>query len=53
MTTDPLHKYPRPPFPAQPQSFPGKTGRMEPEPDHGEASYAGSGKLSGVASTHR
>lgn len=47
MTTDPLHKYPRPPFEAQPQSFPGKTGKMAPEPDHGEASYKGSGKLSG------
>jgi len=47
MTTDPLHKYPRPPFEAQPQSFPGKTGRMAPEPDHGEDSYKGSGKLAG------
>ena len=47
MTTDPLHKYPRPPFEAQPQSFPGKTGRMAPEPDHGENSYKGSGKLTG------
>ena len=47
MTTDPLHKYPRPPFEAQPQSFPGKTGRMAPEPDHGEESYKGAGKLTG------
>ncbi len=36
--TDPIQKYPRPPFEAQPQSFPGKTGKMEPEPDHGEES---------------
>ena len=45
--TDPLQKYPQPPFEAQPQSFPGKTGKMEPEPDHGEESYKGSGKLTG------
>ncbi len=47
--TDPLHKYPRPPFEGQPQSFPGKTGKMSPEPDHGEESYKGSGKLTGKA----
>ena len=47
MTIDPLHKYPRPPFETQPQGFPGKTGRMAPEPDHGEESYAGSSKLEG------
>ena len=49
MTSDPLHKYPRPPFEAQPQGFPGRTGRMAPEPDHGEESYEGSGKLAGKA----
>ncbi|KQP91593.1 SDR family oxidoreductase [Methylobacterium sp. Leaf113] len=49
MTTNPLTQYPRPPFEGQPQSFPGKTGRMAPEPDHGEASYRGSGKLTGQA----
>ena len=49
MSSDPLTKYPRPPFEGQPQGFPGKTGRMVPEPDHGEASYAGSGKLAGKA----
>jgi NAD(P)-dependent dehydrogenase (short-subunit alcohol dehydrogenase family) len=32
-------------FPEQPQSPPGFTGKMEPLPDHGEASYVGSGKL--------
>ncbi len=47
--TDPLTKYPRPPFPEQPQSFPGKTRKMQPEPDHGEESYRGAGKLSGKA----
>jgi NAD(P)-dependent dehydrogenase (short-subunit alcohol dehydrogenase family) len=45
VTDNPLTTYPRPPFEAQPQSFPGKTGKMSPEPDHGEASYRGSGKL--------
>ena len=44
-SSDPLTKHPQPPFEAQPQSFPGLTGRMRPEPDHGEASYAGSGRL--------
>ena len=49
MPTDPLTTYPRPPFEAQPQDFPGLTGRMTPEPDHGEQSYKGSGKLAGRA----
>ena len=49
MTQDPTKLYPRPPFAAQPQSFPGKTGRMRPEPDHGEQSYKGSGRLAGKA----
>ena len=47
--TDPLTKYPRPPFEEQPQGFPGKTGTMSPEPDHGEASYRGSRRLKGKA----
>ena len=47
MTDDPLKKYPRPPFKAQPQGFPGLTGKMSPEPDHGEKSYKGSGRLAG------
>jgi short subunit dehydrogenase len=34
-------------FPEQPQSPPGLTDKMEPVPDHGEESYAGSGKLVG------
>src|SRR5690349_10377982 len=41
-----LH-YPRPPFPSQHQPMPGKTGAMNPLPDHGETSYKGSGRLSG------
>lgn len=44
---DPRNQYPQPPFPKQPQSAPGLSKHMEPEPDHGEDSYVGSGKLSG------
>jgi NAD(P)-dependent dehydrogenase (short-subunit alcohol dehydrogenase family) len=40
--------YPTPPFPKQPQpGNPGKSGPMNPPPDHGEESYKGSGKLEG------
>lgn len=39
--------YPKPPFKPQQQSFPGKTGRMDPQPDHGEDSYIGHGLLQG------
>jgi len=42
-----MNKRPQPPFPLQQQSVPGETGQMSPEPDHGEHSYRGSGKLSG------
>ena len=45
--TDPRAKYPKPPFPAQSQPWPGLAGRMEPRPDHGETSYVGSGRLRG------
>jgi len=34
-------------FPAQQQQPPGLTSEMRPEPDHGEESYVGSGKLEG------
>ena len=47
MTVDPRTRYPRPPFPTQPQSAPGSSARMEPEPSYGEDSYVGSGKLAG------
>jgi NAD(P)-dependent dehydrogenase (short-subunit alcohol dehydrogenase family) len=39
--------YPKPPFPDQPQPMPGSTRQMDPQPDHGEQSYRGSGKLAG------
>ncbi|MDP3370604.1 MAG: SDR family oxidoreductase [Brevundimonas sp.] len=38
---------PRPPFPDQTQTPPGRTALMEPPPDHGEESYKGSGRLDG------
>ncbi|WP_156758671.1 SDR family oxidoreductase [Actinokineospora pegani] len=34
-------------LPAQEQPHPGTTGEMTPEPDHGEQSYRGSGRLEG------
>ncbi len=44
---DPTKQYPRPPFPPQPQPVPGLAADMNPRPDHGEASYRGSGRLLG------
>src|SRR3979409_1072496 len=35
--------------PAQQQEPPGRTGEMNPRPDHGEESYRGSGRLAGKA----
>jgi NAD(P)-dependent dehydrogenase (short-subunit alcohol dehydrogenase family) len=49
MSHDPTTLYQRPPFPSQEQSFPGKTGAMNPAPDHGEGSYQGHGRLTGKA----
>ncbi len=40
-------RYPKPPFPDQPQSVPGVTGAMDPKPDHGETSYEGRARLLG------
>ncbi|MEU1471111.1 SDR family oxidoreductase [Streptomyces sp. NPDC005761] len=42
---DPTTKHPQPNFPQQEQEPPGRTGRMDPQPDHGEESYRGSGLL--------
>lgn len=42
-----LPDFPKPPFPAQKQSLPGQTAAMDPQPDHGETSYKGSGRLAG------
>ena len=38
---------PEPPLPDQQQAVPGHTAEMDPTPDHGEASYRGSGRLQG------
>src|SRR4051812_19249165 len=41
---------PTPPFPGQQQDqTPGRTADMQPQPDHGEKSYKGSGRLAGKA----
>lgn len=44
---NPVSRYPRPPYPRQPQKPPGLAGKMRPRPDHGETSYHGSGRLKG------
>jgi NAD(P)-dependent dehydrogenase (short-subunit alcohol dehydrogenase family) len=44
---DPRAKYPKPPYPAQSQPWPGLASKMDPKPDHGETSYRGSGRLAG------
>ena len=40
-------EYPKPPFPEQPQPVPGLASKMTPQPDHGEKTYRGSGRLQG------
>ena len=47
MAIDPRTRYPKPPFNTELQPFPGSSAKMNPQPDHGEASYKGSGKLTG------
>jgi NAD(P)-dependent dehydrogenase (short-subunit alcohol dehydrogenase family) len=44
---NPTDAYPKPPFPAQQQPWPGLASKMDPRPDHGETSYKGSGRLQG------
>src|ERR1700712_4930517 len=44
---NPRDKYPKPPFKAQSQPWPGLASKMDPRPDHGETSYVGSGRLRG------
>jgi len=44
---DPRDTHPDDGFPAQTQDQPGLTDQMRPEPDHGESSYAGHGRLEG------
>lgn len=45
---NPVDKYPQPPYPEQEQEMPGSEQQMDPKPDHGETSYKGSGKLTGL-----
>ena len=44
---DPTARFPKPPFPEQKQPWPGLASKMQPKPDHGEATYRGSGRLKG------
>ncbi len=44
---DPRTQYPQPPFKPQHQSHPGLAKEMSPEPDNGESSYIGTGRLKG------
>lgn len=44
---DPTDGHPKPPFKRQKQPWPGLACEMDPEPDHGETSYRGSGRLKG------
>lgn len=43
--SDPTSKYPKPPYTSPFQPWPGLASKMTPPPDHGEASYKGSGRL--------
>jgi NAD(P)-dependent dehydrogenase (short-subunit alcohol dehydrogenase family) len=45
---NPVTRYPRDDFPRQEQDQPGLTNLTEPTPDHGEKSYIGTGRLSGM-----
>jgi NAD(P)-dependent dehydrogenase (short-subunit alcohol dehydrogenase family) len=44
---NPLKQYPTPPQPGQQQTPPGKESELQPQADHGEKSYKGSGRLAG------
>jgi hypothetical protein len=44
---NPVTQHARPDFPSQDQPHPGWTGPMDPQPDHGEDSYRGAGRLDG------
>src|SRR5579875_3589467 len=46
---NPQTQEPQPPLPEQQQAPPGHEGEMTPEPDYGEQSYRGSGRLTGKA----
>src|SRR5579875_1657910 len=48
-SSDPLTKYPRPPFEGVKQTPPGSEAAMDPQADHGETSYVGHDRLKGKA----
>lgn len=45
--SDPMTRYPRPPFETTEIEGPGSVAELNPRPDHGEATYRGSGRLEG------
>jgi NAD(P)-dependent dehydrogenase (short-subunit alcohol dehydrogenase family) len=45
--SNPQDRFPKPPFQAQSQAWPGLQSKMSPVPDCGETSYRGSGRLTG------
>jgi NAD(P)-dependent dehydrogenase (short-subunit alcohol dehydrogenase family) len=47
MNQDPTKKYPAPPYEEQKQEAPGSSAEMHQQPDYGEKTYKGSGKLTG------
>lgn len=47
MQENPAGRYPKPPFPKRPQPIPGTEKEMDPQADHGEETYVGSGRLQG------
>src|SRR4051812_15203654 len=42
---DPTEAQPQPPFPEQEQEPPGREAELQPQADHGEQTYAGTGRL--------
>src|SRR3954465_1908730 len=46
-TQDPTTQHPQPEQPEQQLEHPGREADMDPQPDYGEASYRGSGRLEG------
>ena len=44
---DPLKQYPQPEYGKETQTKPGLASEMDPQPDHGETSYKGLGRLEG------
>ncbi len=44
---DPKEQGAQPPFPEQEQPYPGLESQMQPQPDYGEQSYQGHGRLQG------